>query len=160
MRAYWRSIPAIIVLIGAACSPTSGAPSGGAPAANPAAVSGPAQTAEPAAIARAQPQAPAPSATETAAGAARLQADAAAWERFKEGARREGRVVVSGPGFPGLRQALTEAFQNTYGIAVEYLGLAPGEVIPRVDRESQAGNVTIDVNIGGTSSCWAMADRG
>src|SRR5262249_50304733 len=84
-------------------------PRGGRPAA-----SGRAQTAERAAAARAQPQAPAPAATQTSAGAARLQADAAAWERFKEGARREGRVVVVGPGFPGLRQAITEGFQNAY----------------------------------------------
>jgi ABC-type Fe3+ transport system substrate-binding protein len=156
---YWRIIPAVILLLAAACSSSGGAPSGAAPAGKPAA-SGPAQTAEPAAVARAQPQAPAPAATQTSAGAARLQADAAAWERYKEGARREGRVVVVGPGFPGLRQAITEGFQNAYGISVEYLGLAPGEIAPRVDRETQAGNVTVDVNLGGTSTCWTMAERG
>jgi ABC-type Fe3+ transport system substrate-binding protein len=156
MRSYWQCLPFILTLVAAACTPSSGTPSGTASTIKP----GPAQTADPAAAARAQPQAPAPAATETAAGAARLKADAAAWERYKEGAKREGRLVVSGPGFPGLRQGITEGFQRAHGITVEYLGLGAGEIIPRVDRESQANNVTIDVNIGGTSSCWTIADRG
>ena len=89
-----------------------------------------------------------------------LRADQEAWDRFKEAAKREGRVVVSGPGFPGLRNSLTEGFQRAHGLTLEYLGLAAGEVITRVDRESTAGNVTIDVNLGGVSTCWAMAERG
>jgi ABC-type Fe3+ transport system substrate-binding protein len=79
---------------------------------------------------------------------------------LKEAAQREGRVVVAGPGFPGLRQGLVEGFQQAHGITVEYLGLPSGEAITRVDREAKAGTVTIDVNLGGASPCWTMAERG
>ncbi len=166
-RVSWWGIPASLLLLALACAPSAGAPTGAAPA-NPASApaapqagtSGSAAAAPAPAGAAAQPAAVAEAEAQSAAGAARLKADAAAWQRYQDGARREGKVVVSGPGFPGLRQGITEGFQKAYGITVEYLGLGAGEVIPRVDRESQAGNVTIDVNIGGTSSCWAMADRG
>jgi ABC-type Fe3+ transport system substrate-binding protein len=33
-------------------------------------------------------------------------------------------------------------------------------VVTRVDREAKAGVVSIDANIGGTSTCWQMAERG
>ncbi len=92
--------------------------------------------------------------------AKRLRSNPTEWERIKEAAKQEGRVVVVGPGFPALRDGVIEGFQRAYGIAVEYLGLPSGEVITRVDRESRVGNVTVDVNIGGTSSCWIMAERG
>src|SRR5262249_51078752 len=35
-----------------------------------------------------------------------------------------------------------------------------GEVITRVDREGRVGSVSIDVNIGGVSACWALGERG
>src|SRR5262245_60366415 len=47
-----------------------------------------------------------------AASARELRGDAAAWERLKEVAKREGQAVVAGPGFPGMRQALVEGFQQ------------------------------------------------
>jgi ABC-type Fe3+ transport system substrate-binding protein len=161
-RCYWRGIFASILLLALACAPSAGT-STGAPSAKPAAATSAPATqpvAQAPAGASAQPAAVESAEAQSAAGAAQLKADAAAWQRYQDGARREGKVVVAGPGFPGLRQGLTEGFQKAYGITVEYLGLGAGEVIPRVDRESQAGNVTIDVNIGGTSSCWTMADRG
>jgi ABC-type Fe3+ transport system substrate-binding protein len=160
-----------ILLLALACAPSAGTPTGAAPAKPAAATSAPAPkpagssgaaqpAAQAAAGAAAQPVAVPEAEAQSAAAAARLKADAAAWQRYQEGARREGKIVVSGPGFPGLRQGITEGFQKAQGITVEYLGLPSGEVIPRLERESQAGNVTIDVNIGGTSTCWALADRG
>ncbi|HZR99950.1 MAG TPA: extracellular solute-binding protein [Chloroflexota bacterium] len=154
-RASWLGVPASLLLLALACAPSTGTPTGAAPAKPASAPAAPAP-----AGAAAQPVAVESAEAQSAAGAARLKADAAAWQRYQDGARREGKVVVSGPGFPGLRQGLVEGFQQAHGLTVEYLGLGGGEVIARVDRESQAGNVTIDVNIGGTSSCWAMADRG
>ncbi|HEY7063659.1 MAG TPA: extracellular solute-binding protein [Chloroflexota bacterium] len=171
MRIDWRSVPASLLLLALACAPSAGTPTGAAPPAKPAAATS-APAAQPAASSAAAPAAQAPAGAaaqpvavpeaeaQSAAGAARLKADAAAWQRYQDGAKREGKVVVSGPGFPALRQALVDGFQQAYGITLEYLGLNGGEVIPRVERELQAGNVTIDVNIGGTSTCWALGDRG
>jgi len=158
MEARWRSVPVVLALLVAACAPSAGVPSAPAPPpANPAATTAPA--AKPAAMtaAPAQPAAESPAAVSPAA---RLQPNAAEWERLKEGAKREGKVVVAGVGFPGLRQGVIEGFQKAHGITVEYLALLGGETITRVDRETRAGNVTIDVAIGGTASCWTMAERG
>jgi ABC-type Fe3+ transport system substrate-binding protein len=33
-----------------------------------------------------------------------------------------------------------------------------GEIIARVDTESRAGKVSIDANLGGTSTCWQLAE--
>ncbi len=98
--------------------------------------------------------------TEPAAEAPAHRADSARWEQVKRAAREEGKVVVAGPGFPGLRAALVENFQQAYGIQVEYLGLPSGEVITRVDREFRADRPSIDVNIGGFTGCWTMGERG
>jgi ABC-type Fe3+ transport system substrate-binding protein len=175
-RFPWPSGLILLALLGAACGTSTAAPSPAAAPAKPAASSAPpaAGTAAPAASAPASgPGTAAPAGSADApVGAASggsaaapaaspgLQANAAEWERLKEAARREGKVVISGPGFPGLRNGITDGFQRAYGITVEYLGLPPGEVITRVDREARAGTATIDVNLGGTSSCWAMGDRG
>src|SRR4051794_32363480 len=77
------------------------------------------------------PAAPAPSpaasfvptaaTTSGAAAAAGAAAPAAAaparsdWDRLKEAAKGEGRVVVAGPGFPGLRNGLVQGFERAYG---------------------------------------------
>jgi iron(III) transport system substrate-binding protein len=153
MRRFSGLSGLVLLALLIACGSTAGAPPpAAAPAARPA-TSAPAAAAAPAATA--------PAATDGAgATSTGLQANAAEWERIKEAARREGKVVVAGPGFPGLRNGITEGFLKAYGITVEYLGLPPGEVITRVDREARAGTATIDVNMGGTSSCWTMGDRG
>jgi ABC-type Fe3+ transport system substrate-binding protein len=89
-----------------------------------------------------------------------FKSDAGEWARIKEAAKKEGSVVVIGPGFPTFRTPLVEAFKKATGVTVEYLSLPPGEVMARVDREAKAGQMTVDVNIGGTSICWVMAGRG
>ena len=95
------------------------------------------------------------------AGSAAAQTpDAAKWAELQQKAKAEGQLVVAGPPFQGLRTALAAAFKERFGIELNYLGLFSGEVIARVDTESKAGKVTIDANIGGTSTCWAMAARG
>jgi ABC-type Fe3+ transport system substrate-binding protein len=106
---------------------------------------------------------PAPRSTAAPADPAARSGDASAppsdWERLQEAAKREGRVVVSGPGFPALRTGLSEGFQRAHGISVEYLGLPSGDVLTRVDRESKVGRPTVDVNIGGSNTCWVLAER-
>jgi ABC-type Fe3+ transport system substrate-binding protein len=141
----------LAVLLVLACSPAAPAPSAKGPAAPATGVpSGPA--------AAAAATAPASAAPAAAAGPASAPA-ASDWDRLNETAKREGRVVVTGPGFPGLRNGLVEGFERAYGIGVEYVGLGGAEAITRVDREARAGRPTIDVTLGGFTGCWTMAER-
>lgn len=87
-------------------------------------------------------------------------ADPAKWAELQTKAKQEGQLVLSGPPFPGLRTALSNAFSERYGITLTYLGMNAGEIITRVDTESKANKVSIDANLGGTSTCWAMSARG
>jgi ABC-type Fe3+ transport system substrate-binding protein len=108
----------------------------------------------------AKPAAPAQAAPTTGpATAATTAGNAAEWERVKQAARQEGRVVVTGPGFPGLRNALVEAFERTHGLTLEYLGLPGAESIARIDRESRVGRPSIDLYLGGFTGCWTMGER-
>jgi ABC-type Fe3+ transport system substrate-binding protein len=86
--------------------------------------------------------------------------DPTKWAEVQKKAKEEGQLVLAGPPFQGLRTALTGAFKERYGIELNYLGLNAGETVARVDIESKAGRVTIDANLGGTSTCWAMSQRG
>jgi ABC-type Fe3+ transport system substrate-binding protein len=86
-------------------------------------------------------------------------ADPAKWVQLQKKAKEEGQLVLSGPPFPGLRTALSGAFNQRYGIELNYLGMNAGEIIARVDTETRAGKVSIDANLGGTSNCWAMSQR-
>jgi ABC-type Fe3+ transport system substrate-binding protein len=143
-----------------------------APAASPAAPAAPARPAATAAQAPAAPQAasqpaaqpaaqpPAQLAAPATSAVPKPQANAAEWARLKEAASREGRVVIAGPPFPNLRQAIIEGMEKTHGITVEYLGLPSGEATTRIEREAGAGRPTVDVHIGGSPTCWTTAERG
>src|SRR5688500_18999916 len=123
-----------LVLLAIACGPSASAPAPAKPASQPAAQASPAAkpaTGNPAAQPAAKPAADGP---------------AAEWERIKEAAKREGSVVVAGPGEAQLRQAVTDGFQKAHGITVEYIGLSSGEMQTRVDREQRAGQPSIDVH--------------
>lgn len=74
------------------------------------------------------------------------------WEKIVAEAKKEGKVVVAGPPVRGLSQGLTDGFRKAFGISLEYLGLPSGEVAVRLARESAAGRVSIDSNIGGARS--------
>lgn len=87
-------------------------------------------------------------------------ADPAKWAELQVKAKQEGQLVMTGPPFPGLRTAIIEAFGKRYGIEVNYIGANAGEIITRIDNEIKAGKISIDVNLGGTSTCWALITRG
>src|SRR4051794_37687859 len=117
----------VLLALLVACGSSTAAPSPAAAPVRPIASSAPAATA------------PGGGAAPAATAGAGLQANAAEWERLKEAARREGKVVVSGPGFPGLRNGITGGFLRAYGITVAHLGLPPGEVITPAGRGARAG---------------------
>jgi len=140
-KARWCGGLVGLILLAVACAPAAPAGVGTAP--------------QPAAQPAARESAPGQPATKPAGEPA-----SAEWDRVKEAAKREGTVVVSGPGAPELRTGITEGFQKAHGITVEYLGLPSGEIQTRVDREQKAGQPSIDVYVGGSTTCWNMAERG
>jgi tripartite-type tricarboxylate transporter receptor subunit TctC len=65
------------------------------------------------------------------------------WEETLAAAREEGKVVISGPPVPELRQALPAAFAARYGIAVEYIAARGGtEAAARMRAERQRAFIT------------------
>ncbi len=76
---------------------------------------------------------------------------AAAWERVLAAAKKEGKVVVSGPVGASVRDALTEGFQKRYpSIRVEYDGSSTRDFATRVAAERKAGKFLWDVFIHGS----------
>jgi len=74
------------------------------------------------------------------------------WQKTLEAARKEGQVVVYGPAGTDARKALAEAFQQKYGITVEYLGSRGTERIVKMKAERDAGQYTVDIHIGGLTT--------
>ena len=82
------------------------------------------------------------------------------WEATLAAARAEGKVVVSGPPLPEIRQALPAAFQARYGIAVEYIGARGStEAAARMRAERQAGIHYVDIIFGGISGMALVFHR-
>jgi len=94
-----------------------------------------------------------------ATGALAQTPDPTKWAELQQRAKAEGELVITGPGSAGLRTALTDAFTKRFGINLSYMGQSAGETIARIDNETKAGKVSIDANLGGTSTCWALAAK-
>ncbi|HZR98228.1 MAG TPA: extracellular solute-binding protein [Chloroflexota bacterium] len=83
------------------------------------------------------------------------------WNALKAAAQQEGTVVVLGPPTPDLRRRLPEAFQQRFGITVEYTGQASGDYAARLASERSAGIYSADVVISGSNSMYeVLAGRG
>ncbi len=94
-----------------------------------------------------------------AAGAENWQAGTGAeWKQVMAAAKREGKVVVAG--HPALAKPLAQAFARDTGLVLEYLGGNPGDLAARLEREAQAGKLTIDLALGGGSELLSLYPRG
>jgi iron(III) transport system substrate-binding protein len=82
-----------------------------------------------------------------------------AWSALKAAAAKEGRLTISGTLSPEARQGLAQAFQNAYGIPMDFQSLTTAEFLARADREFKAGAVSFDAATG-VSNCYVMAERG
>lgn len=69
------------------------------------------------------------------------------WNEILEAAREEGSVVVGG--FPFLEEPMKEAFEADTGVTLEWFGADGGEVSARLEQETRADNLTIDLILGG-----------
>src|SRR5687768_15666859 len=82
------------------------------------------------------------------------------WNALIAAAKQEGTLVVLGPPTPELRLRLPEAFQQRFGITIEYTGQASGEYGPRLVSERTAGIYTADIVIAGSGSMYEILAGG
>lgn len=80
------------------------------------------------------------------------------WRTVLAAAKKEGKVVVAGP--PALARPLAEDFKRDTGLTVEYLGGNPRDLSARMFREATAGNLTIDLSLGGGSELLSLYPKG
>src|SRR6187402_3351491 len=81
------------------------------------------------------------------------------WEETLAAARQEGKVVVSGPPLPELRQVLPAAFKARYGIDMEYIGTRGTESATKMRAERQAGIYHFDIVFAGSQSMALIFHR-
>jgi hypothetical protein len=79
------------------------------------------------------------------------------WTDLIEAAKKEGKVVVSGPPTQEVRQALTSTFKERFGIDLEYLGGRTGDLLTKIESERAAGQYTLDAMISGAQSIYTRA---
>jgi ABC-type Fe3+ transport system substrate-binding protein len=80
------------------------------------------------------------------------------WEAVLEAGREEGTVTVAG--FPFLADAMAEAFERDTGIALEWVGGSGAENSARMEQEAQAGDLTIDLLLGGGGELITLKPEG
>lgn len=76
-------------------------------------------------------------------------AHAQSWNEMVLAARKQGRVVVSGPVDPRVREELPAKFRARFGVSVEYIGGRSSELAARLRNERQSGLYTHDVALSG-----------
>src|SRR5438093_1238980 len=81
------------------------------------------------------------------------------WDELVEAAKKEGKVVVSGPPSAQRRRALPAAFKERFGITLEYLGGRSGDMATRLRAERLAGINTVDLMIAGIQTMATILHR-
>ena len=71
------------------------------------------------------------------------------WNETLAAAKKEGKVVVTGPPDAQVRQALPAAFEARYGIRMEYLSARGTDQANKLRREKEAGVFSVDAVIAG-----------
>jgi len=70
------------------------------------------------------------------------------WNEIISAAKKEGKVVVSGPPDPTVRRELPTAFKARFGIPIEYIGGRLSQIAARLRVERRAGVYTVDAFLG------------
>ncbi len=75
------------------------------------------------------------------------------WEQVLAGAKREGKIVIMGPGGASTRVALTQGFRKKYPwIKVDFSGSRGSQIPPKLLNERRANHYRVDLVIGGTTT--------
>jgi iron(III) transport system substrate-binding protein len=78
------------------------------------------------------------------------------WDETLAAAKKEGKVVVTGPPDAAVRKALPAAFKARYGITMEYLGAPASEMGAKMRVERSAGVYTIDAAVTGAQTMYTV----
>src|SRR5712692_9073165 len=111
-------------------------------------------SAEPAGSAAGASSGAASSAAKPAPGSAAAQAVAGSWDDLVAAAKKEGKVVVSGPPDPEARVKLPPAFKDKFGIELEYLGGNSSQLAARIESERNAGQFSMDASVSGSDTMF------
>ena len=88
-------------------------------------------------------------------------ADQAAWTAMVQAAKKEGSVRVVLPAhIPGLGEAFSKAFQEEFGIRLDFTAEVIGPPQIRIERESAAGKNSIDVVLSGAAELINLYPKG
>src|SRR6266851_4415152 len=82
-------------------------------------------------------------AAKPAPGSSAAQAAAGSWDDLIAAAKKEGKVVISGPPDPETRAKLPPAFKDKFGIELEYLGGNSSQLAARIESERAANQYSI-----------------
>ncbi len=75
------------------------------------------------------------------------------WEKVLSGAKKEGKVVVFGPGGAAIRKAVTSGFKKAFpDISIEYAGGRGGRLAAKIKAERDGGIYSVDVILQGTTT--------
>ena len=75
----------------------------------------------------------------------------ARWAKLVEGAKKEGKVIVSGPPGPFQREAIVEGWKKAFpDIRLEWTGARGTQILARVVREREAGIYAWDIILAST----------
>jgi iron(III) transport system substrate-binding protein len=81
------------------------------------------------------------------------------WDETLEAAKKEGKVVVTGPPDPQIRKLLPEAFKKRYGIAMEYQSARGSDSANKMRAERAAGIYTADAALAGSNTMFTVMLR-
>ena len=102
-----------------------------------------------------------PKAAKSSAALRETKMDAGEWKKVIEAAKKEGRIVVSGPPGEDWRRSLVDMFQKEYPeIAVEF-SAGPGRNFgPRIRQERELGKKLWDLRLGGADTAMEAKRNG
>jgi iron(III) transport system substrate-binding protein len=81
------------------------------------------------------------------------------WDETLEAAKKEGKVVVTGPPDAQIRKLLPEAFKKRYGIAMEYQSARGSDSANKMRAERAAGIYTADAALAGSNTMFTVMLR-
>jgi iron(III) transport system substrate-binding protein len=77
-----------------------------------------------------------------------------AFDDLVAAAKKEGKIVISGPPTSATRKDVPAAFKARFGIDMEYLGGPSSDLAARLQSERAAGQYTIDASISGAQTMY------